>query len=144
MICTTKHADIHLRPVRIVFSPVAPDCPVGSTRPIGKQKLAETKKDTGTVNFPLEGVMVKAQVSKTVKWNQEGLAGLCERIRSAGDNPSEYMKIAYDVSETKFKEWPDTIKNAFSPFRTVVPGKPRFDYAIIEDGVPATDTPPWQ
>jgi uncharacterized protein len=100
---------------------------------IGKQKLSETQKDTGTVNFPLEGVTVKVTVSKTVKWDQEGLAVLCEKIKSAGDIPGNYIKTSFDVSETKFKEWPDAVKQAFMPHRTVAAGKPRYEYTIIEN-----------
>jgi hypothetical protein len=113
-----------------------------------KQKLLETKKDTGTANLPIEGVLVKMTVSKTVKWNQNGLAQVFERIKSAGDDPCQYINIEYGVSENSYKAWPDQIKSVFAPHRTVTPSKPRFEYHIIEDApkVEEADTvkPPWE
>ena len=63
-------------------------------------------------------------VDKKVTWNQTELASLVQQIMSAGEDPAEYIKIEYDVSETKFKSWPTPIKSQFIPARTIARGNP--------------------
>ena len=108
-----------------------------------KQRFGQMKMDTGIVNFETEQVMIKAVISKTVKWSQEGLASVYDRIKSAGDDPAQYLKVAYDVPETKYKEWPDAVKAVFEPHRTVVPSKPKFEFKIVEGNGDAAK-PPWE
>ena len=92
-----------------------------------RQKFLDAKKDTGTVNFELEGVEVKAVIKKTVKWDQKVLAAIAERIQLAGDNPHQYMTLEYKVHEKSYTAWPDAIKNVFAPAREVKPGMPVFE-----------------
>ena len=63
-------------------------------------------------------------VGKKVTWNQTELANLAQQIMSAGEDPKEYIKISYDVSETAFKAWPTPIKSQFIPARTIARGNP--------------------
>ena len=48
-------------------------------------------KDTGTVRFEDGSVTVVADLPKRVDWDQRALAAVVERIRAAGDDPSEYI-----------------------------------------------------
>ena len=57
----------------------------------------------------------------------------CDRITEAGDDPTEYVDIGYRVSETKFNAWPEGIKRAFVPARTLKTGKPSFRLALLEE-----------
>jgi len=50
-----------------------------------------------------------------------------------GDNPAEYVEISYRVSETKFNAWPETLKSAFAPARTLKTGKPGFRLALLQE-----------
>lgn len=59
---------------------------------------------------------------KKVTWDQTKLAALYAEIRTGGENPLDYMKIEYDVPESKFKAWPEAIKLAFVGARTIQPG----------------------
>ena len=99
----------------------------------------EGKKDTGTVKFDVDGIAVKAVVPKTVKWDQEKLAGIFQKIASAGDDPGQYIETKYGVSETAYKKWSDPVKKVFLPARTVVPGKPKLEFHLNEDSMP-----PWE
>ena len=98
-----------------------------------KANFAAAQKDTGTVHFELDGVHVKVTCDKTVKWDQAKLEDIFNKIRTAGDNPNQYIKTDYKVSETSFKEWPDAVKAVFTPARTVTPGKPKFEFHFNED-----------
>ena len=79
-------------------------------------------KDTGTVRFDDGDFTVVADLPKRVEWDQAQLAAMVERIRAAGDDPAEYVDIAFKVPERKYAAWPEAIRQGFEPARTVRPG----------------------
>lgn len=83
-------------------------------------------KDTGTVRFDDGGITVVADLPKKVEWDQEQLAATVERIRGSGDDPAEYVDLAFKVPERKYGAWPAHIRTAFEAARTVKTGKPTF------------------
>lgn len=93
----------------------------------------EAGKDTGTIYFDDDGVIVEADLPKKVEWDQALLAALVERIRASGEGPAQYVDIAFKVPERKYSAWPDSIRNVFAPARTVKTGKPTFRLAIISE-----------
>ena len=90
-------------------------------------------KDTGVVHFDDGHVQVTADLPKKVDWDQKKLADLVRRMAANGDNPAEYVEISYRVSETKFNAWPETLKSAFAPARTLKTGKPGFRLALLQE-----------
>ena len=93
----------------------------------------EAGKDTGTVRFEQHGVTVVADLPKRVDWDQALIAAVVERIRAAGDDPTQYVDIAIKVPERKYTAWPENIRTAFAPARTVRTGKPSFVLTLKED-----------
>lgn len=91
-------------------------------------------KDAGTVRFNRDGVMVVADLPKKVDWDQTLIAAVVERIRAAGDDPSQYVDIAIKVPERKYGAWPDNIRAAFAAARTVKTGKQTFRLTIAGEG----------
>lgn len=79
-------------------------------------------KDTGTVRLHAEGVSIEVTRPKKVEWDQDGLKAISERIRAAGDDPSEYVETNLVVSEKRYTAWPASIQKQFEPARTVKPG----------------------
>jgi hypothetical protein len=51
---------------------------------------------------------------------------MVERIRAAGNDPAQYVDIAFKVPERKYAAWPDAIRQGFEPARTVGSGSPSF------------------
>jgi hypothetical protein len=47
---------------------------------------------------------------------------MVERIRATGDDPAQYVEIAFKVPERKYAAWPDNIRAEFEPARTVKTG----------------------
>ncbi len=92
-------------------------------------------KDTGVVHFDDGQVQVTADLPKKVEWDQKKLADLVRRMTANGDNPAEYVEISYRVSETKFNAWPETLKSAFTPARTLKTGKPGFRLALLKESL---------
>ena len=84
-------------------------------------------KDTGTVRFDDGDFTVVADLPKRVEWDQAQLAAMVERIRAAGDDPAEYVDIAFKVPERKYAAWPDAIRHGFEPARTVKTGALRVE-----------------
>jgi hypothetical protein len=91
-------------------------------------------KDTGTVRVQDGEITVVADLSKRVDWDQPTLAGLVEKIKGDGDDPTEYVDITFKVSERKYNAWPSHIKAAFQEARTVRTGKESFKLISGEDG----------
>ena len=91
-------------------------------------------KDTGTVRFEDGSVTVIAELPKRVDWDQRALAVVVERIRAAGDDPAEYIDVAYKVPERKYTAWPESIRAGFAPARTVKTGKATFTLTLKPDG----------
>ena len=90
------------------------------------------QKDTGTVRFVDGEVTVKTDLPKRVAWNQAQLARMVERIRAAGDDPTEIIDISYKVAERKFAAWPTSMQEAFRDARTVHPGKLKI--TLLDEG----------
>lgn len=90
------------------------------------QARADAGKDTGTVRFADCAVTVVADLPKKVEWDQRQLAVLVERIRASGENSADYVSIEFTVSERAYGAWPESIRKAFAPARTVRTGKPAF------------------
>ena len=90
-------------------------------------------KDAGVVHFDDDHVRITADLPKKVEWDQTKLTEITRRIADSGENPAEYVEISYRVSETKFNAWPETLKSAFAPARTLKTGKPGFRLALIQE-----------
>ncbi|WP_374474923.1 hypothetical protein [Zoogloea sp.] len=90
-------------------------------------------KDTGVVHFNDGQVRITADLPKKVEWDQAKLNDITRRIAANGEDPTEYVEISYRISETKFNAWPETLKSAFAPARTLKTGKPGFRLALIQE-----------
>jgi len=91
-------------------------------------QLSDNDYGCGTANISTDNFKIKVVISKDVKYEQHVLADLFDRIKESGDDPFEYIKIKYDVSEAAFKNWPSHIKAVFEPMRTVSQSKPKITF----------------
>jgi hypothetical protein len=99
-----------------------------------KQVRAADAKDTGTVRFEDNGFTVVADLPKRVKWDQQRLKKLVDLIGSSwGEDPADYVKIKFEVSERAYESWPPRLKESFTPARTVETGRPSYEL-IPPDG----------
>ena len=83
-------------------------------------------KLSGTVRFEDENVVVIADLPKKVSWDQERLAAMASRMRAAGDNPEDYLEIAYRVPERRFSAWPEVLREGFADARHETTAKPTY------------------
>ena len=91
-----------------------------------RQLRAADGKDSGRVRLGDGLFVIVADVPKRVDWDQDRLAAIVARIRQSGDDPSEYVRTTYEVSERAYGAWPSAIRRLFEPARTVRLAKPRY------------------
>jgi hypothetical protein len=91
-----------------------------------RQLRAEDGKDSGRVRLGDGAFVVVADVAKRVDWDQDKLAAIVARIRQSGDDPTEYVRTTYEVSQRAYGAWPSAIRRLFEPARTLKLGKPRY------------------
>ena len=92
-------------------------------------------KDTGTVRFQDGTVEIVADLTKRVDWDQARLAKLIPQIRAGGEDPAEYVEVSFKVSERAYTAWPERIRLAFEPARTVRNGRQSFKLTLKPEGV---------
>lgn len=100
-------------------------------RAIGARAAAG--KDTGTVRFQDGTVEVAVDLPKKVDWDQRRLAALAEQIRAGGEDPGEYVEVSFKVAERAYAAWPERIRAAFEPARTVRTGRATYRLAILSE-----------
>lgn len=84
------------------------------------QALLKAKPEPyGTVNLTVAGRKVKFDFKKKVVWSQPELEKVVEQIRADGGVVADYVKVAYEVPESKWKAWGDNIRAYFKDARTV-------------------------
>lgn len=83
-------------------------------------------KTSGTVRVEDAGITVVADLPKKVSWDQGRLAAMAARIAASGDDPGEYLEIAYRVPERRFTAWPEAMREGFADARSETTGKPVF------------------
>ncbi|WP_363324840.1 hypothetical protein [Eleftheria terrae] len=96
------------------------DAAYGAT---SRQALRDSGRDFGTVNGRDGSVQITFELPKRVKWDQQQLHQLAERIVAGGEKVEHYIDAKLSVSETKFKSWPPSLQEQFAPARAVEPGK---------------------
>jgi hypothetical protein len=101
-------------------------------RAIGARAAAG--KDTGTVRFDDGEVEVTAELPKRVEWDQRRLADLAAQIRAGGEDPGEYLEVSFKVPERAYVAWPERIRQAFEPARTVRTGRQTFRLTLKAGG----------
>ena len=93
----------------------------------------ESGKDFGVCHLTDGPLRVTVELPKRVAWNQEQLASIAARIAAAGESISDFIDVEYSVSESRYTNWPSSLKEQFADARTVKPGKPSFRLALIKE-----------
>ena len=57
-----------------------------------------------------------------------------------GEDPAQYVEVSFKVSERAYTAWPDRIRQAFEPARTVRTGRAIYRLALMSD-VARRDSP---
>lgn len=88
-----------------------------------KDDINNAYKEKGNAYGVVHVGELTVNIPKKVTWDQKRLAELYKGISLSNENPSDYIKVTYDVSEAKYNAWPEAIRSTFDEARTVEPGK---------------------
>lgn len=83
-------------------------------------------KNTGTVSLDDGEFTIRADLPKSVEWDEKGLIVVEERLVSMGEPPDDYIQHRRVVSEAAYQRWPSSLQSMFAPYRTVGVGKPTY------------------
>lgn len=86
--------------------------------------LRESGRDFGTAHINDGALRVKYELPKKVTWNQAILKEMAERIAASGDKIEDYIDVKLSVPESRYSNWPTTLREQFAAARTVEEGKP--------------------
>jgi len=95
---------------------------------LATEQLCGKDYGCGTANIETALNKIKVVVSKKVKWDEAELRKVMDKIKAAGRDPEEFIKVKLSVSETEFKKFPDAIQAEFVPARSVEPSAPVVTY----------------
>jgi len=90
-----------------------------------ERRYARGINKTGTSHLVDGYIEVTVNVPKRVKYDQMLLAQAVEMIKGWGEDPAEYVTTEIKVSERSYEAWPSSIRDLFTPARTVETGKPK-------------------
>ncbi|MGO1069679.1 hypothetical protein [Lysobacter sp. CA199] len=90
-------------------------------------------KDTGAVTFADGDIRVSVELPKKIEWDQALLGQIVQRIRAAGEDPTEFVEISYRISETKYSAWSASMRANFDAARTLKTGKPTYRLSLLEN-----------
>ncbi|MFW5908025.1 MAG: DUF7173 family protein [Desulfosalsimonas sp.] len=87
------------------------------------EKVKDRVKDQGSTTINEAGYKVVVTIPQRVSWDEKKLRQVAENIRQHGDDPEEYIQYKLSVPESKYKNFPEQIRQVFEPARTIKPGK---------------------
>ncbi|MEQ1917518.1 MAG: hypothetical protein ABL856_12420 [Gallionella sp.] len=90
-------------------------------------------KDFGVCHLTDGPLRITVEQPKRVAWDQQKLAALAARIAAAGENVGDFVDVEYSISESRYTNWPSTLKEQFADARTVKPGKPSYRIALVSE-----------
>lgn len=102
----------------------------------GEQAAAERRasgKNFGVCHLTDGPLRITVEQPKRVTWDQQKLAALAARIAAAGENVGDFVDVEYSISESRYTNWPSTLKEQFADARTVKPGKPSYRIALVSE-----------
>lgn len=95
-------------------------------RDVFKEKFGQKNEPFGKVSLHYGEFEIGYTIPKSVDWDQDKLAEIYKMIGEHED-PSVYIKVKYDVSETAYKSWPEDVRKVFDAARTVKDGSAKLE-----------------
>lgn len=80
---------------------------------------AAAGKNVGTVRLRDDTVEVVVELPRRVEWDPVQLAAIVERLHAGGEDPGQFLEVSLTISEAAYIAWPERVRAAFEPARTV-------------------------
>ena len=91
-----------------------------------RRACAETGQDMGLVDIDAGEVRLRVEIAERVMWDQTQLAAMAARIAKGGECVEAYLDITYDIPETRWSQWPPTLRASCARARLATPGPPTY------------------
>ena len=91
-----------------------------------RHACVEAGQDVGFVDIDAGEVGLRVEIAEQVAWDQTQLAAMAARIAKGGECVEAYLDIAYDIPETRWSQWPPTLRDSFARARLLTPGPPTY------------------
>lgn len=91
-----------------------------------RRACAEAGQDVGFVDIDAGKVSLRVEIAEQVMWDQSQLAAMAARIAKGGECVEAYLDITYDIPETRWSQWPPTLRDSFARARLATPGAPTY------------------
>ncbi|ARK50057.1 hypothetical protein [Burkholderia pseudomallei] len=95
--------------------------------------LRESGRDFGTTHVSDGPLRITFELPRRVSWDQQRLSEMAARITAAGERVPDYLDVELSIPESRFSNWPPSLREQFAPARTAKPGKPAFRLALLDD-----------
>lgn len=86
----------------------------------------EAGQDVCIVDIDAGEVCLRVDIAEQVAWDQTHLAAMAARIAKGGERVEAYLDITYDIPETRWSQWPSTLRDSFARARLATPGPPTY------------------
>ena len=97
-----------------------------------RRACAEAGQDVGLVHIDAGEVGLRVEIAEQVVWDQTQLAAMAARITKGGERVEAYLDITYDIPETRWSQWPPTLRASFARARLATPGPPTYQLSPRE------------
>lgn len=84
-----------------------------------RQKLEGNPYGAGTCTISTNRYKIKYSAQKKVKWDQDKMRVIYNKIKESGDDPESYIDVKFNCPETRFKSWSSAVQKTFEPARSV-------------------------
>ena len=91
-----------------------------------RHACVEAGQDVGFVDIDAGEVCLRVEIAEQVAWDQTQLAAMAARIAKGGECVEAYLDITYDIPETRWSQWPPTLRDSFARARLATPGRPTY------------------
>jgi hypothetical protein len=91
-----------------------------------RRAFEEAGQDVGLVVIHAGAVRLHVEIAEQVMWDQAQLAAMAARIAKGGEHAEAYLDITYDIPETRWSQWPSTLRDSFARARLATPGAPTY------------------
>lgn len=87
------------------------------------EAVKDQVKSQGSTTIKNNGHKITVTIPMRTSWDEKQLREIAERIKGGGDDPEQYIQYKLSVPESKYKAFPDAVRQIFEPARTIKPGK---------------------
>lgn len=91
-----------------------------------RRACAEAGQDVGFVDIDAGEVCLRVEIAEQVVWDQAQLAAMAARIANGGERVEAYLDITYHIPETRWSQWPPTLRDSFARARVATAGPPTY------------------